>query len=57
MFANVSRLQEVANFVTASFSAKIKKLAKEKREFTTFFAFLETAVMGSAKLCLRCLLL
>ena len=35
---NVSRLQEVANFVTAQLSAKIIFLAKEIHEFTTFFA-------------------
>lgn len=34
----VWRLQEVANFVSAEFSNKIKKLAKEKCEFNTFFA-------------------
>lgn len=38
MTPNVSRLCEVANFVTAKFSIEIKFLAKDKREFTTKFA-------------------
>jgi hypothetical protein len=38
--ANVSRIHEVANFVTDYFPLKIKFLAENKREFITNFAIL-----------------